>query len=97
MFSKAEMLVEKGCIKREGNAWICLPVPNYNHSTYLITPLKEPFRVGGFDVFYECSCQGYNVKKGKGERPYCSHIMAVEIKRQKENAMRFSIESGLRE
>jgi hypothetical protein len=64
---KAERFVDLGLIRYIGeNTFICLPVPGYNKSTYIMR--RED------DGNFSCNCF-YAVKRQKT----CSHIMALYL------------------
>lgn len=76
LLTKAKEFLFNDCIKQEnGTTWLCLPIPDYNKSTYNIRLTSE-----GWD----CNCQGFNKKQSDFKdgnsniKPICSHILAVK-------------------
>lgn len=81
--SKAIKFVELNLIKydpdslaygetEEKHNYICLPIPNYNKTTYRLT-------YNNLIKDFECSCQFYQTKLIKKEDPYCSHWLALYL------------------
>lgn len=78
MLTKARKFLENDCIRGVGETlttWECLPLPNYNKTTYRISLTKTGF---------VCNCQGFNKKLkdydslSSDVKPICSHILAVK-------------------
>jgi hypothetical protein len=76
LLTKAKKFLIEGCIEQVNNTtWLCMPLINYNKTTYFIRSIK-----GGFT----CNCQGFNKKYTEFETgnsditPICSHILAVK-------------------
>lgn len=71
---KAQKFVELKCITydKEKKCYLCLPIPNYNKTTYEMRP-----RDGGF----VCSCQFHNqvIEKQKVPGLICSHVLALKL------------------
>jgi len=69
LLNKAHRFLEEGCIQRIGNnQWVCHPIKGYNKTIYRIE----------LNTSFNCNCQGYQSKLRKGEKPICSHIIAVK-------------------
>jgi hypothetical protein len=78
LLTKAKKILENDCIKYIGNGkYNCLPIANYNKSTYVIS-------FNNSEIGHSCSCQGFADKMKKFEeghsdiRPICAHIIAVK-------------------
>jgi len=55
---------------KERKCYYCMPVKGYNSSVYTLVYDKLIKQ-------YECNCQGFQTKKFKGEKPVCSHYLAL--------------------
>ncbi len=77
MQTKAEKLLDLGLISYKANGIFKVsPIEGYNTRTYLLTPTGQGESVS--DKF-SCNCQGYQTKIRKGERPGCSHTLALAM------------------
>lgn len=50
ILNKSKKFLELNCIQKSGDNYICLPIKNYNKTTYTINPVK-----------WSCNCQGYSI------------------------------------
>lgn len=65
LLKKAEIILENDCVEPRGTAFAIKPIKGYNKTTYLIEE-------------NECNCQGFQTKLKNGEKPNCSHLIALK-------------------
>jgi len=77
MMNKAERILERNLIQYDGdNTFKILPIEGYNTRTYHLRKIRKK---GAVTEQFECNCQGYQTKIKKGEKPGCSHTLALAL------------------
>lgn len=66
LLKKAQDFLVFECIEEKDDGFICKPIKGYNTKTYNI-------------INNQCNCQGFSTKLKNGEKPMCSHTLAVKL------------------